>query len=146
MRRLRNLNKCVQSEQGKLAVRADVFHAARLRQRLYVDAVGGKAGKAPFIIAAGFAVQNGAAVAQIAAARARHHAGMPRLFHPFDHAQHALIVRALRRATHSTIDGVTETISAGGGYIVPSGKVHGVKALTAGRLIDTFTPRREDFL
>lgn len=45
-----------------------------------------------------------------------------------------------------TIDGVTETISAGGGYIVPSGKVHGVKALTAGRLIDTFTPRRDDFL
>lgn len=45
-----------------------------------------------------------------------------------------------------TIDGVTETISAGGGYIVPSGKVHGVRAVTAGRLIDTFTPRREDFL
>ncbi len=45
-----------------------------------------------------------------------------------------------------TIDGVTETIPAGGAYIVPSGKVHGVKALTAGRLIDTFTPRRDDFL
>jgi quercetin dioxygenase-like cupin family protein len=45
-----------------------------------------------------------------------------------------------------TIDGVTETISAGGGYIVPSNLVHGVKALTKGRLIDTFTPRREEFL
>ena len=45
-----------------------------------------------------------------------------------------------------TIDGVTETIDAGGGYIVPSGLVHGVKAITAGRLIDTFTPRRDDFL
>jgi quercetin dioxygenase-like cupin family protein len=45
-----------------------------------------------------------------------------------------------------TIDGVTETIPAGGAYIVPSGKVHGVKALTAGRLIDSFTPRREEFL
>ena len=45
-----------------------------------------------------------------------------------------------------TIDGVTETIGQGGGYIVPSGLVHGVKALTAGRLIDTFTPRRDDFL
>lgn len=45
-----------------------------------------------------------------------------------------------------TIAGVTETISAGGGYIVPSGLVHGVKALTAGRLIDTFTPRRDDLL
>ena len=45
-----------------------------------------------------------------------------------------------------TIDGKTETISAGGGYIVPSNLVHGVKALTAGRLIDAFTPRRDDFL
>lgn len=45
-----------------------------------------------------------------------------------------------------TIDGKTEIIAAGGGYIVPSGLVHGVKALTAGRLIDTFTPRRDDFL
>jgi quercetin dioxygenase-like cupin family protein len=45
-----------------------------------------------------------------------------------------------------TIDGVTQTIAAGGGYIVPSGLVHGVKALEAGRLIDSFTPRRDDFL
>ncbi|MBL0966381.1 MAG: cupin domain-containing protein [Blastomonas sp.] len=45
-----------------------------------------------------------------------------------------------------TIDGVTETIGAGGAYIVPSGLVHGVKALTAGKLIDSFTPRRDDFM
>ena len=45
-----------------------------------------------------------------------------------------------------TIGGVTETIGAGGAYIVPSGLVHGVKALTAGKLIDSFTPRRDDFL
>ncbi len=45
-----------------------------------------------------------------------------------------------------TIDGVTKTIGAGGAYIVPSGLVHGVKALEAGRLIDSFTPRRDDFL
>jgi quercetin dioxygenase-like cupin family protein len=45
-----------------------------------------------------------------------------------------------------TIDGVTQTLGAGGAYIVPSGKVHGVTALEAGRLIDTFTPRRDDFL
>jgi len=45
-----------------------------------------------------------------------------------------------------TIDGMTQRIAAGGGYIVPSGKVHGVVALEAGRLIDSFTPRREDFL
>jgi len=45
-----------------------------------------------------------------------------------------------------TIDGVTETIGPGGAYIVPSGLVHGVKALTAGKLIDSFTPRRDDFM
>ena len=45
-----------------------------------------------------------------------------------------------------TIDGVTETIGAGGAYIVPTGLVHGVKALTAGKLIDSFTPRRDDFI
>jgi quercetin dioxygenase-like cupin family protein len=45
-----------------------------------------------------------------------------------------------------TIDGVTETIAAGGAYIVPSGLVHGVKALTTGKLIDSFTPRRDDFM
>lgn len=45
-----------------------------------------------------------------------------------------------------TIDGVTQTISAGGAYIVPTGLVHGVRALEAGRLIDSFTPRRDDFL
>ena len=45
-----------------------------------------------------------------------------------------------------TIDGVTETLEAGGGYIVPPNLVHGVKALEAGRLIDSFTPHRADFL
>ena len=33
-----------------------------------------------------------------------------------------------------------------GSFIVPGNVVHGVRALTAGRLIDCFTPRREDFL
>lgn len=45
-----------------------------------------------------------------------------------------------------TIDGVSETLGPGGAYIVPSGLAHGVKALTAGKLIDSFTPRRDDFL
>jgi quercetin dioxygenase-like cupin family protein len=45
-----------------------------------------------------------------------------------------------------TVDGVTETIGAGGAYIVPAGLVHGVKALTAGKLVDSFTPRRDDFI
>jgi quercetin dioxygenase-like cupin family protein len=45
-----------------------------------------------------------------------------------------------------TIDGVTQRLAAGGAYIVPSGVVHGVVAIEAGKLIDSFTPRREDFL
>jgi quercetin dioxygenase-like cupin family protein len=45
-----------------------------------------------------------------------------------------------------TVDGKTSTIAAGGAFIVPSNLVHGVKALEAGRLVDTFTPRRDDFL
>ena len=45
-----------------------------------------------------------------------------------------------------TIDGVTQRIEAGGAYIVPSGLVHGVTAIEAGTLIDSFTPRRDDFL
>ncbi|OBQ63598.1 cupin domain-containing protein [Mesorhizobium erdmanii] len=45
-----------------------------------------------------------------------------------------------------TIDGQTEIIGMGGSFIVPSGLVHGVKALEAGRLVDSFTPHRADFL
>jgi quercetin dioxygenase-like cupin family protein len=45
-----------------------------------------------------------------------------------------------------TIDGKTEIVGAGGSFIVPSGLVHGVVALEAGRLVDVFTPLRQDFL
>ena len=45
-----------------------------------------------------------------------------------------------------TIDGVTEVVGQGGSFIVPSGLVHGVLALEAGRLVDVFTPMRVDFL
>jgi quercetin dioxygenase-like cupin family protein len=45
-----------------------------------------------------------------------------------------------------TIDGVTQTVGQGGSFIVPSGLTHGVKALEKGRLIDVFTPMRQDFV
>jgi quercetin dioxygenase-like cupin family protein len=45
-----------------------------------------------------------------------------------------------------TIDGKTEILRQGGSFIVPSNLVHGVKALEKGRLIDTFTPHRAEFL
>lgn len=45
-----------------------------------------------------------------------------------------------------TVAGHTEVIGEGGSFIVPSGLVHGVRALERGRLIDSFTPARKDFL
>ena len=45
-----------------------------------------------------------------------------------------------------TVAGHTEVIAEGGSFIVPSGLVHGVRALERGRLVDSFTPARKDFL
>ncbi len=45
-----------------------------------------------------------------------------------------------------TIDGRTEILQQGGSFIVPSNLVHGVRALEKGRLIDSFTPYRAEFL
>jgi quercetin dioxygenase-like cupin family protein len=73
----------------------------------------------------------------------RFDAGGVGALHSHPHVQTSYIAEGTFEVT---IDGVTETIAAGGAYIVPSGKMHGVKALEAGRLIDTFTPRRDDFL
>jgi quercetin dioxygenase-like cupin family protein len=63
--------------------------------------------------------------------------------HSHPHVQSSYIAEGVFDVT---IDGITERIAAGGAYIVPSGLVHGVVAIEAGRLIDSFTPRREDFL
>ena len=45
-----------------------------------------------------------------------------------------------------TVGEATTVLAAGDAFVVPSGVVHGVKALAAGRLVDSFTPAREDFL
>ena len=45
-----------------------------------------------------------------------------------------------------TIDGVTKIMEQGGSFIIPPNLIHGVKALEQGRLIDTFTPHRAEFL
>ncbi|CDX23170.1 Pectin degradation protein KdgF [Mesorhizobium plurifarium] len=45
-----------------------------------------------------------------------------------------------------TIDGRSEILETGSSFIVPSNLVHGVKALEAGRLVDSFAPYRADFL
>ena len=63
--------------------------------------------------------------------------------HSHPHVQSSYIAEGVFDVT---IDGVTQRLAAGGAYIVPSGLVHGVVAVEAGKLIDSFTPRREDFL
>ena len=45
-----------------------------------------------------------------------------------------------------TIDGEAFIIERGDSCYVAPNKPHGVKALTAGVLLDIFTPQREDFL
>ena len=45
-----------------------------------------------------------------------------------------------------TVAGRSGVLSAGDSFIVPSNEIHGVEALEAGRLIDSFTPHRADFL
>lgn len=45
-----------------------------------------------------------------------------------------------------TVGDLTEVLVAGDSFIAPSNVVHGVKALEVGRLVDSFTPHRADFL
>ena len=45
-----------------------------------------------------------------------------------------------------TIDGEQIDVSAGDSFVIPSNSVHGCECLETGDLIDTFTPRRDDFL
>jgi len=63
--------------------------------------------------------------------------------HSHPHVQASYVAEG---AFEVTIGGVTATIGKGGSFIVPPDLVHGVKALEAGLLIDSFTPRRDDFL
>ena len=45
-----------------------------------------------------------------------------------------------------TIDGRTERLGAGDGFLVPSDALHGAVAVEAGCLLDVFTPMRDDFV
>lgn len=44
------------------------------------------------------------------------------------------------------VDGVEREIGPGDTVMIPSGAVHGCLCLEAGELIDSFAPRRDDFL
>jgi quercetin dioxygenase-like cupin family protein len=63
--------------------------------------------------------------------------------HSHPHVQASYVVEGHFEVT---IDSKVQTLGAGGAFIVPANLVHGVKALEAGRLVDTFTPKRADFL
>ncbi|WP_071796486.1 cupin domain-containing protein [Natronohydrobacter thiooxidans] len=45
-----------------------------------------------------------------------------------------------------TIDGREFEVGAGDAFVIPSGATHGCRALEPGVLIDSFAPRRDDFL
>ncbi len=45
-----------------------------------------------------------------------------------------------------TISDEIFVVSAGEAFVVPSEAIHSCRALEAGVLVDTFTPRRDDFL
>ncbi|SMX42508.1 cupin domain-containing protein [Actibacterium lipolyticum] len=45
-----------------------------------------------------------------------------------------------------TVDGVETEVGPGDSFVIPSQAMHGCRCLEAGTLIDTFTPRRDDFL
>ncbi len=45
-----------------------------------------------------------------------------------------------------SIDGKREVLREGDSFFVPAGLEHGARALEPGKLIDVFTPAREDFL
>ncbi|MCL2519431.1 MAG: cupin domain-containing protein [Spirochaetaceae bacterium] len=70
-------------------------------------------------------------------------AGSIGAIHSHPHKQIAYVVSGQFEFTLN--DDVT-LISKGDSYLVEPNQPHGVKALTAGVLVDFFTPAREDFL
>jgi quercetin dioxygenase-like cupin family protein len=63
--------------------------------------------------------------------------------HSHPHVQASYVVEGRFEVT---VAGETAVLSAGDSFIVPRNAVHGVKALEVGRLVDSFTPSRADFL
>ncbi|MCA8880570.1 MAG: cupin domain-containing protein [Rhodobacteraceae bacterium] len=63
--------------------------------------------------------------------------------HSHPHVQ-STYVRSGRFAFH--LDGTEHLIGPGDSLVIPGSQVHGCRCLEAGELIDTFAPRRDDFL
>lgn len=66
--------------------------------------------------------------------------GLP---HSHPHVQ-ATYVRSGRFSF--TVADETFEVAAGDAFVIPSGARHGCRALEPGVLVDSFTPRRDDFL
>lgn len=65
---------------------------------------------------------------------------------PLHHHPHKQLTWVLSGRFNFTIDGVTKEVNAGDVLYKAPNVVHGCTCLEAGTLLDTFTPRREDFL
>lgn len=59
---------------------------------------------------------------------------------------HLQITYVAEGAFEFTIDGETQIVEKGDSVLMPSGSVHGVKCLEAGKLVDVFNPMRETFI
>ncbi len=72
----------------------------------------------------------------------RFEAGAVGALHSHPHVQASFVAEGLFNVT---VDGETTRLGKGAGFIVAPNLVHGVEALEAGLLVDSFTPRRDDF-
>jgi quercetin dioxygenase-like cupin family protein len=61
--------------------------------------------------------------------------------HEHPHQQIALVVEG---TLELTVGGETSTLSAGDSACIPGNVVHGARAVTRCRVVDSFYPRRED--
>ncbi|MGB0658540.1 MAG: cupin domain-containing protein [Mangrovicoccus sp.] len=73
----------------------------------------------------------------------RFEAGAEGALHSHPHVQ-STYVRAGR--FRFSVAGSEQEVGPGDSFVIPSGAEHGCICLEPGELIDTFTPRRDDFL
>jgi quercetin dioxygenase-like cupin family protein len=65
----------------------------------------------------------------------------------YEHAHpHEQLSYCLKGAIEFTIDGEKQVIRQGESVVIPSGARHGVTALEASALLDSFTPLRDDLI
>ncbi|MEM8728869.1 MAG: cupin domain-containing protein [Pseudomonadota bacterium] len=73
----------------------------------------------------------------------RFEAGAKGALHDHPHLQSTYVESGRFRFS---VSGTEFDVAAGDSFVIPSGARHGCVCLEAGRLIDCFTPRRDDFL